>query len=581
MPGAYITIEDFKAGLDGRRLASAAEVGSLQALENAHINRGGEIVKAKKWAAVYALPPNTHGLAVSGGGLHVFGSIATPAGIPSGVTYHRLRNPDNSAMTGVVDAEVFSGGLYVAATYADGTTHQFDNDARVTDWYYGLVRTSLASLNGIVTEMSAGMTIDPVMDATVSGATITMTGKEDNVVFTVTGSAVNGGSVDDQTITITETQTAAAGLPQITTVTIGGTFDPGDMFSITVDDNLYGAISATGEYATTLITHKNKMYAGAGTNLFFSAIADAGLWTDNTEGSTANAGSGVIDLSAQSAQDEDIVGTGEYQDLLAVFMRNSIQIWSMDADPDTNIKLQTLANIGTRAPKSIQSFGDIDVFFLADSGYRSLRARDSSNSATTSDVGTPIDDIVQAKLATLTDAQVLAAPSTIEPKNGRYIGVLDDIQYVFSYFPGSKISAWSTYAPGFSISDFAVLNGRLYGRAGDIIYLLGGADDDELTTRQVVVELPYIDTRTIGHFKHWTGLDVICEGKWTVEVNTNPREPDEWVTTAVITETSIGEMNFAMQQYAPVIKLRFTHQDASENAVLSKIILHYEKTWAG
>lgn len=48
MPNAYILIEDFKAGLDTRRLSVSAAPGSLQVFENGHINRGGEIEKAKK-----------------------------------------------------------------------------------------------------------------------------------------------------------------------------------------------------------------------------------------------------------------------------------------------------------------------------------------------------------------------------------------------------------------------------------------------------------------------------------------------------------------------------------------------------
>lgn len=581
MPKAYLTIEDFKAGLDGRRLEAAAEAGSLQVLQNAHINRGGEIVKAKKWASKYTLPSGTFGLSAANGTLHVFGSDAEPSGMPLGVTYSRLQNPDGSAMSKVIMTQVFSGTSYVLAEFADGTTHHFNGTNIVTDWYAGLVRTSLSDLTGVATALAADMQQDPDADVVSAGAVITITGKEDNEPLTILASATNGGAIDDQTATVVETQAAGASQPEITTVTLGGTFDPGDKFSIIIGDNTYGSNSATGAVAAVVLTHQNKMYAGSSKDLLFSVVADPGLWRNNVQGSTVNAGAGVIDLSSQSAQDEDITGLGTYQNNLAAFMRNSIQIWSMDANPDVNIQLQILDNTGTRSPKSVKAFGDLDLFYLADSGFRSLRARDSSNSATTTDVGTPIDDIVQAKMDTLTDAQIKAIPAELEPRNGRYMGVLDDTQYVFSFFPDSKIAAWSTYVPGVSIEDFAILNGRLYGRAGDVIYLLGGDNDDEYTDQQVVIETPYLDARTIGHFKYWSGLDVILEGVWAVYVNTNPRQPDEWVQIANLTETSIGQMNLAMHQYAPSIKFRFVHQDASATARLSKLILHYERTWAG
>ena len=49
MPKAYLQIEDFKGGLDGRRLEVSAPAGSLKVFQNGHINRGGEIEIAKKW----------------------------------------------------------------------------------------------------------------------------------------------------------------------------------------------------------------------------------------------------------------------------------------------------------------------------------------------------------------------------------------------------------------------------------------------------------------------------------------------------------------------------------------------------
>lgn len=252
----------------------------------------------------------------------------------------------------------------------------------------------------------------------------------------------------------------------------------------------------------------------------------------------------------------------------------------MDPNPGANQLLQTLDNTGTRSPRSIKSFGDLDLFYLHDSGIRSLRARDSSNAASVTDVGTPIDELIVADMQNSTEDQVKRAVAEIEPRDGRYGLSLKDTEYIFTYFQTSKISAWSTYKSGLSITDYAVLNGRLYARAGDVIYLLGGDNNDEYTNQDVVIELPYIDAQAVGTWKRWRGLDVILEGTWTVYVNTNPNEPDEWVETAVLTRTSVGEMILAMQQYSPVIKLKFEHSGEGA-AKISKIILHYETTWAG
>jgi len=582
MPKAYITIEDFKAGLDTRRLEVSAAPGSLQVFDNGHINRGGEIVTSKLWATKYTLPAGTFGLSASTTGLYIFGSNPAPGGIPGEVSYQRLQNPDNSPMVRIVDSESFSGKIYAVAEFADGTSHHFYDGAIVTDWYIGKVRAGHTDLEGFLAELLTDFATEPDMAAVITSTdTITLTGNLDNVAFDIIGTATNGGNFNDQTITITETQAATALLPEITTVRIGGSFDPGDNFSVSIEDNVYGASSVTGAKVSAIQILKNKMYAGAETDIFFSAVANPALWRNNTQGSTANAGAGVINVSAQSSIDNPITGLGIYQDNLAILTRNSAQIWNMSADPASSVLLQVLDNTGTRSPKTVKSFGDLDLFYLSQSGVRSLRARDSSNSASVTDVGTPIDDILIAQMSGMTETQLRDVPGEIEPTDGRYIVQMPDKQYVFSYFSSSKISSWSAYVPPVQMTDFATNDGRLYGRAGDVIYLLGGDADDEYTSQDTVVELPYLDAGGIATWKRWLGLDVVCKGVWDVYVNSNPNRPDAWVKTARITNTTIAKMNLAVQQNSPILKLKFVHQGDGNEARLSKIIVHYETKWAG
>lgn len=46
----------------------------------------------------------------------------------------------------------------------------------------------------------------------------------------------------------------------------------------------------------------------------------------------------------------------------------------------------------------MQEIEDDDVFFLSESGIRSLRARDSSNAAFASDIGNPIDTLILSEI---------------------------------------------------------------------------------------------------------------------------------------------------------------------------------------
>lgn len=64
---AYILVEDFRGGLDRRRLDVTAPPGTLIELKNAHITRGGEIEKRPAFVSMTTLPTNTIGLAAAGG----------------------------------------------------------------------------------------------------------------------------------------------------------------------------------------------------------------------------------------------------------------------------------------------------------------------------------------------------------------------------------------------------------------------------------------------------------------------------------------------------------------------------------
>lgn len=581
----YVTIEDFKSGLDVRRLEAASAPGSLQTLQNAVINRGGEIVKAKRWAEHKDLTgKNTKGLAYAGGFLYVFGSDPEPANIPTGVRYQRLQHPDNNAnLARVIETKTAQNQIYALVKFSDGSVYSYNNGEIIPDFYVGKVRAAHITLENFLAEVSDTISQDPTATASVSGTNLVITGKNADESFLVTASAVNGGTSDDQAVTVTETQTAGASVPQITTISIGGSFDPGDEFSFSIEDNNYGAVAATGETGQAVQVLKNKMYVGAGSNLLFSPVGNFSQFTDNTVDVTVNAGAGVIDMSAQVANNEDITGLGTYQNRLAIFMRNTTQIWAVSADPDQNEQLQVLPNIGTRAPKTIRSFGDLDVFFLADSGLRSLRARDSSNNATVNDVGTPVDDLLTERMLSLGSDVVEQAAAELEPIDSRYILSLGDVQYVFTFFSTSKISAWSTLESGLTFTDFVVTNGRLFGRAGDKIYQYGGDDNLQFTTDEVVVDMPYITANKPATFKEWIGLDFVLKGKWTVFYNDDPKNPDYYEETATITDTTVNELNNAMQGWGPMFKLRFVHQDDDPTieAKISKVIAHYNTKGQG
>lgn len=252
---------------------------------------------------------------------------------------------------------------------------------------------------------------------------------------------------------------AVAGVPANTTVTLGGTFNPGDKLSLNFTDlltaitTLVGVGNVSGVQFNSVFTFNNKVYGTAGATFYYCAIDDPTTWNDPNA-----SGNGFDTTSNIYATNEDLAALASYQGKMLAVSRRNVQVWIVDPDPANYDAVQVLPNIGTVAGLSVVGIGDQDVYMLADNGVRSVRVRDSSNNAIIADVGTPIDAILQPLLSRLTDAQKATACGIAEPSSNRYWvyvpqpdGSAGSI-YVFSYFSSSQIAAWGTYSPTYQVA---------------------------------------------------------------------------------------------------------------------------------
>ena len=526
---SYTVVTDFKAGMDRRRSLSATAPGSVYTIKDGHITRGGDIEGRKTFYAKYSLPADTFGLWKAAGAIYVFGSAATPAGMPAGVNYQRLQHPDGLAMSELLDADLFDGLIYAIAKYSDDSVHHFYDGVRVDDWDAGIVRTAMVNNDGIAVHLASLVNYSAVTVGVV-GNVITITATVVDTPFTITGETVNvDGGIDDQTLTIATPTAAAPAVAQVSTATIGGTFEVGDSFSIIIDSKIFGAKGKPTIKGTSCMTHETKIYALCGSLLQFCAVNGPTLW-DTIE----DTGAGFINVSNHDSGSDDLTGIEVFQNNLTPMARRTIQVWQSNADPDLNAKLQTIKNTGCRAHKSVISFGDFDVFYLSDSGIRSLRARSSLNTAAVNDVGTLLDPFVREQVLSLTDDQIADAVAVLDPIDDRYWLALGNKIFVFSYFPGSKIAAWSYYEPGFTVSDAVQLNDRVYVRSGDTIYLYGGDDNVTYDSTVVEVQLPFNATSQPGTYKDLEGVDIDCTGTWDMKVLVDPNNENRYVRAGTV-----------------------------------------------
>jgi hypothetical protein len=328
-------------------------------------------------------------------------------------------------------------------------------------------------------------------------------------------------------------------------------------------------------FGTIVRTHKRKVYSPIGSLLWFSEL-DSGSNFD-----TGASGSGFVNVSNHQSGSDSVTGLSVYQNQLAIFSRLVIQLWNMADDDASNAPAQYLFETGTRAPRSITGFGDIDVFYLADSGVRSLRARSGTDLAGVNDVGTPIDTLIEAWVATLTDADIENAVGIVEPKEGRYWLAIAGRVFVFTYFPSKKVSAWTWYEPGFTITDFVNLNGKTYARAGNFIYEYGGSAGSTYERCRVTAELPFISGGKPGTYKQLTGFDFVTRGEWDVKLYINPDEEDgrdggdyeEFVDIGAVEGNTFIRENIGAAAHATHVAPKFVHEDDGY-ASISQFAIH-------
>lgn len=323
-----------------------------------------------------------------------------------------------------------------------------------------------------------------------------------------------------------------------------------------------------GTYARTI---KTKVYSTSGSNLHFSGVDQPTKWTTDVTGA------GLINMAKQASGSEDLNAIATYQNNAAIFSARTIQLWFLDIDPAQSQQVQVLKNTGTTAPQSVVTFGDRDVFYLDDSGVRSLQARDSSNAAFSSDIGNPVDTLVQSTRAALPVEWRDRAIALIEPEDGRYWLIMRTTVFVFSYFTNSKISAWSTYETGFEVDYAVVFNRRVYLRTGQTIYVYGGLDGDDYSTVSPIVGLPFLDAGKPGNRKKLIGLDASCDGQWDVRIGTDPTitDPGYFDLIATIPYTTFNSENVGAVGEGSHFALRFVGKPGDTRLRLGSVLIHY------
>jgi hypothetical protein len=303
-------------------------------------------------------------------------------------------------------------------------------------------------------------------------------------------------------------------------VTVAGPYAVGDRYTLIIDGLRYGAQDNPPEKGLRALTFGSKIYTIADSLLIFSAVNDPEGWN-----ATDDPGAGTLNISTSDGGSQDLVGLEAFQGGLAVFSRRSIQLLIVDTNPINNRLTQVVKRTGLLSKGAVLSVNELDTFYLADSGIRSLRPRDASSAAiAVDDIGTAIDMAVLDKIGVLSATNIAKAVAIIEPKDERFLLFLGTEAYVLSYFRKKNIVGWSVYdLPG--VVDFAVEKAdELFIRVGNTIYLYGGTDGATYDSAVVTAQFSFFTAKKPSHRKGIVGFDIDCENEWKLDLLVDPED---------------------------------------------------------
>jgi hypothetical protein len=404
-----------------------------------------------------------------------------------------------------------------------------------------------------------------------------------------TGATVNGDVIAVTTtgnVTTTDSGTVSGGITAVTavaqvyTAALAGTYEDEDAFIITINGTDYRITARASGAATNLFVYKNRVYATASSTIRYCQINDPADWTD----ATLSSGAGFINVAGNSEGSERLQALAQYQTYVAVFTRLGIRLYTLETDAQENTFVQAVDGNGTIAPRSVTTVGNTDCFYLAETGIRSLKARDGINIAFVSDVGTLIDSMVREYRAEINSATVERSVGAVDPVDGRFWLAMGERIWVLSQFPASKISAWSYIEPGFTVTDIVVENERLWVRDDSTtIYLYGGWGFDEYPDaeeQEVTVTTPFMSAGKPATHKMLTGIDVMAEGEWDLYVLVDPNDPDVEEHVGRFSGSTVLGPEIGLAGRTPVFAIRMVC-DTAGDASVSGLMVHYTPDDAG
>ena len=341
-----------------------------------------------------------------------------------------------------------------------------------------------------------------------------------------------------------------------------------------IDGAVGGTKIADAPQSASVTKAASRVFSSAGDVVKYCAAGAARDWTTASD-------AGFLPSGLQQDTKTDATGVGTFQDSLAVFYPESIQVWSVAVDPSANAIKKRIYGVGTEVPESQAGFAS-DLAFLSPFGFRSMTVSQTSDRIDDTDLGVPVDPLVVADLAAYK-----ADPSTSKqplfgcwiPQLGQYWAVIPTASgskvWAYSYSRSSKLACWSEYTFPINITGITTLRGTVYVRDADNIYKIDAASfTDAGTPIGVEVQMAFQDAKLPGVSKQFFGADLVVAGSADFSLLYDPRDLEkESIPQTLSGDTRPGDLvpvEIVATSVAPV----FRHA-ADEAFELASISLYF------
>jgi len=318
----------------------------------------------------------------------------------------------------------------------------------------------------------------------------------------------------------------------------------------------------------SVCVHDSKIY-GIEPEAVNPAYVKYSATEDPTNWSKVKDSSGTLGLPAglEASGNEFAKAVISYRGKLCVFMENSIQLWKTNPNPGLTELDTTVDNAFVEYHRSIAPINE-DVFYLNSTGIHSVGQKIFTDTMSTSDVGSPVGDLVLASLSSSYEPKAIFFPG-----DNQYVLVNNTDMFIFTHSTVAKLAAWTRYSVPNEILDIVAYRNYFFLRvkegSDEHVYSLNPDSFQDTTassTANIDVEVlsSFNSLDSPGHWKQVIGSDVMFTGTGNLQYRWDTRSPSSYTTAFSLSNDTRPGALIPVELTTTEISYKITQSDNSD-----------------